>query len=422
MDPATTRTTGADATTTTTTMTDSRRFWTYWSAGTTSMVGSAVGGVALPLTALLALDASAFEMGLLTAASYAAWLVLGLPAGVITQRLPLRGVQVGADLVRALAIASIPLAWWLDLLTVGQLLVVALVTSCANVLFDVANSTFLPRVVPREQLQARNSLMSGTHAATQLGGPSLGGVFVQLLGAVPTLLVDAVSYLASAALLGRLPATPAVPDPDRPPMRQMIRDGWHFVTRHPIMAPCMWDATITNFVCGGQMAVFALYLVRETDAPPGLVGFLLAAEGIGALLGAALVTRVVRRLGSARACLVGGVVSVVGAFLIPLGTGPVAWVMFAVGNVVFALGVVVLSTTTRTYRQIASPPEMLSRVMATVRFVSWGAIPVGGLLAGVLAGSIGARDTIVVLAVLSIGSPLVLLLSPLRSLRDFPDE
>ena len=398
-----------------------RAFWTYWSAGAASSVGSAVGAVALPLTALLVLDATAFEMGVIAASSYVAWIVIGLPAGVLTQRLPLRQLQVGMDAVRAVAVASIPLAWWLGRLSIAQLVVVALVTSFANVLFDVANATFLPSVVPKEQLQARNSLMSGTHAASQLGGPSLGGLFVQLLGAVPTLLVDAASYLVSAALLRRLPDRTA-PSADRPPMRAMIREGWDYVTRHPIMGACMWDATATNFVCGGQMALFALYLVRDLQAPAALVGFLLAAEGIGSLVGAALVPYVVRAVGSARACVAAGFVSVGGAFLIPLGHGVTGYVLFALGSIVFAGGVVVLSTATRTYRQIASPPEMLSRVMATVRFVSWGAIPLGGLAAGGLATWLGARDALLVLAGLTFLSPLILLASPVRHLRDLPDR
>jgi predicted MFS family arabinose efflux permease len=399
-----------------------RQFWTYWAASSTSSVGSAVTGVALPLTAVVVLGAGELQMGLLAAAAYVAWLVIGLPAGAIVRHLPLRGVQVAMDAVRALAIASIPVAWWLGHLGIGHLLAVALVISFADVIFFVANSTFLPRVVPREQLQSRNSLMSGTHAVSQLGGPSLGGLLVQLIGAVPTLLVDAVSYLVSAVLLRSLP------DADRPreenpaPIREQIREGWTFVTRHPVMNPCLWDATATNFVCGGQMALFAIYLVRVVDAPTGLVGFLLAAEGIGSLVGAAVCPWLVHRVGSARACLGGGVVSVVGAFLIPLGDGPVAWALFALGNVVFAGGVVVLSTTTRTYRQIATPPELLSRVLATVRFVSWGAIPVGGVVGGVVGAWLGPREALVVLAALSVLSPLVLFLSPIRRMRDFPDQ
>lgn len=140
-------------------------------------------------------------------------------------------------------------------------------------------------------------------------------------------------------------------------MREQIREGWRLVTRHPVMNSCLWSATAINFVCGGQMALFAVYLVRNVDAKPGLVGFLLATEGIGSLVGAALCPRLVRQIGSARAYLAGGVMAVLGVFLIPLGTGAVAWTLFAVGNVVFAGGVVLLSTTTRTYRQIATRPN-----------------------------------------------------------------
>jgi MFS family permease len=396
-------------------------FWRWWAAGTTSALGSAVGAVALPLTALTALDATAFQMGVIAAASYVAWIVIGLPAGVIVQRLPLRGAQVGADLARAAAVVSIPLTWWWGHLTIIHLVITALVVSFANVIFDVANSTFLPSIVSKEQLQSRNSLTSATHASTQLGGPSIGGLAVQALGAVPTLLVDAASYLVSALLLRSLPARSAQA-PDRwPPVAAMIREGWHFVTRHPIMGPGMWTATAVNFVCGAQLALYPLYLVRELHAPVGLVGLLLAVEGIGSLVGAALTPRITARLGSARALIAAGFVSVVGAFVIPWGTGWPAYVAFTIGNIVFAGGVVVLSVTTRTYRQIASPPELLSRVMATVRFVSWGAIPIGGLTAGALASALSSRTTLLIFAGAVVWAPLALLRSPVRHLHDLTD-
>jgi MFS family permease len=395
-------------------------FWRWWVAGASSQLGSAVGGVALPLTALTVLDASAFEMGLITAAGYLAYLLISLPAGVIVQRVPLRGMQVALDLIRALAIASVPLAWSFDALTVAQLVAVALVVSFANVLFDVANQTFLPEIVPAAQLQARNSLNSGTHAATQLGGPSLGGLAVQLLGAVPTLFVDTVSYLISAVLLRTLPARRVQRPAERPPMVTMIREGWHFVLRHPIIGPAMWDATATNFVCGAMLALFPFYLVRELHAPPLIVGLLLAADGLGSLIGAALTTRFTDRVGTARGLIVAAFVGVAGALIIPLGTGATAYLAFAAGNVIFASSSVVLSVTTRTYRMLASPPELLSRVIATVKFVSWGAIPLGGLLAGVLAGPLGARTTLLVFGVLTVLSPIIYLSTPIRRLRDLP--
>ncbi|MBQ1009997.1 MFS transporter [Micromonospora sp. M51] len=395
-------------------------FWRWWVAGTTSHLGSAVGALALPLTALNVLHASAFEMGLITAAGYLAYLLISLPAGVIVQRVPLRGMQVGLDLVRALAIASVPLAWWLGMLTVAQLIAVALVVSFANVLFDVANQTFLPEIVPAAQLQARNSLTSGTHAATTLGGPSLGGFAVAVLGAVPTLFVDAVSYLVSAVLLRTLPARRVQRPAERPPMVTMIREGWHFVLRHPIIGPAMWDATATNFVSGAMLALFPFYLVRELHASPILVGLLIATDGLGTLIGAALTTRFTNRFGTARGLIIAAFVGVAGALIIPLGTGIAAFLAFAAGNLILASSTVVLSVTTRTYRMLASPPELLSRVIATVKFVSWGAIPVGGLLAGLLAGPLGARTTLLIFGALTVLSPIIYLSTPIRGLRDLP--
>ncbi|PVG81346.1 MFS transporter [Nocardioides gansuensis] len=400
---------------------DARAFWTYWGAGTLSSAGTAVTAVALPLTAVTVLDATPFQMGMVAAASYLAWILIGLPAGVITQRLPLRRTQVACDLVRALAIASVPIAWWSDLLSIGHLVVTALVINLAEVVFFAANATFMVSVVPKEELNARNSLMSGTHAVTQLGGPSLGGLLVQVMGAVPALLVDAASYVASAVLLRRLPER-ELPQPEaRTAVREMIADGWRFVTRHPVMAPATWWACVVNFVCGAQLALFALYLVRDLDAPAGVVGLLLATEGVGALAFAALTPWLVRRIGSARVLLVEGLLGAASAALIPWGHGWVGWIFFAVGNCLFAGSVVPGSVVTRTYRQVASPPELLSRVMATVRFVSWGVIPVGGLVAGGLAEAIGARTTLLMTAPLMLIGPLLVWWSPIRHLRDLED-
>lgn len=407
---------------TTTVATAARSFWTYWAATTTSNLGSAVTAIALPLTAVLVLDAGPFETGLLAAASYVAWIVIGLPAGAIVQRWPLRATQVATDLVRAVAVASVPVAWWLGHLTLPHLFAVALTLNFAEVLFFSANTTFLTSVVPRDQLTGRNSLMSGTQAVTEVGGPSLGGLVVQLAGAAPALLLDTVSYLASAVLLRTLPERrqPGADDPT--PVHRRIAQGWRYVTAHPVMAPCTWWACAVNTVCGAQHALFAIYLVRELHAPAAVVGLLLATEGVGALLAAAATPWLVRRFGSARVVLACGLVGFAGALLIPAGAGAWGWVCFAAGNIVFAASVVPGSVVTRTYRQVASPPELLSRVMGTVRFVSWGCIPLGGLLAGAIAESAGTRAVLWGSAVVLLAGPAILAASPVRRLRNLEDH
>lgn len=404
------------------TPTGNRRFWVYWSAYSTSTFGTAITAVALPLTAVQVLHANALETGLLAAAAYVAWLVIGLPAGAIVQRLPLRGAQVWMDIARFLALLSVPVSWWMGMLSIVQLVIVALVISFADVIFFVASATFIPSIVPKEELQAKNSLMSGTHAVSQLGGPSLGGLLVQVLGPVVTVAIDALSYLASAILLRTLPSTKTEAIRSNSSIRKEVAEGLRFTMSDSVMRATLWNATIINFIGGIQLALFAIYLVRELNTPALMIGVLLAAEGLGSLLGASIVTPLTKRVGSAQSCLYASVVLCMGAFLIPIGSGISAYAFFAVGCILFAVGTVITSTTTRTYRQLATPTQLVSRVMASVRFISWGAVPVGSLLAGILGSAIGLRETLIVGAFISLASVIVLFVSPVRKLRNFPEQ
>lgn len=396
-------------------------FWRYWSAMAISQTGTAVTTVALPLVAVTTLDASAFEVSLLTAATYLAWVVIGLPAGVLVQRLPLRGTQVAMDVVRAGAIASVPLTWWLGHLTMAHLVVAALVISLANVVFDVGSQSFLPTIVSRAELTARNSLVSATHSSTALGGPSLGGLLVQALGAVPTLLVDAVSFVASALLLRGLPRGSVSSVDARPKMGALIREGWRYVVRHPVMRPCMFGATADNFANGALLAVIPVFLVRDLHASPAMVGLLIAADGAGSLIGAALAPWLTARLGSARALMVAAVLGAGLALLMPAGHGVWGMVTFAVANIGFGIGVVVFSINARTHRMATTPPELLSRVIATVRFVSWGVIPFGALLGGAIASAVGPRGGLWAACLLTLLGPAVVFFSPVRRLRELAD-
>ena len=393
-------------------------FWRYWTASTVSGLGDAVTAVALPLIAVKALHSSAFQVSLIAAASYVCWLLIGLPAGALVGRLPLRGTQVAMDVIRAVALASVPVAALFGALGLAQLVVVALVVGLAGVVFFVGNTTLLPSIVPADQLTARNSLTSGTDAATQLSGPSLGGVLVQAVGGPVSLLFDVASYLVSAVLLAGLPRPRYAPAPGRGSVLADIAAGLRYVAGHRVMRSCVVAATLVNFVCGALLALAPVFLVRTLGAPIGLVGVLMAAEGAGTLAGAAITPLLARRFGSARALLGAGLVGAVLATLMPLAGPGWGLVLFAAGNAGFAAGVVVLSVLTRTHRQTTTPPELLSRVMATVRFVSWGAIPLGALAAGTLASTLGIRTALAAVCAMAFAAPAVLVASPVRRLRD----
>jgi MFS family permease len=397
---------------------DTAAFWRFWTASTVSSVGDAVTAVALPLVAVQVLEATSLQVSLITAAAYVAWAVIGLPAGAIVHRLPLRGTQVAMDLVRALALVSIPVAWALGDLALWQLVAVALIVSFAGVVFDVGNSTFLPSVVPKQQLAARNSLSAGSHAAVQVAGPSLGGVLVQVFGAVTSLLVDVVSYLSSAALLQALPRAAVKDDGAQRSTRQLISAGWTYVVRHPVIRACMIAATAVNFVCGGLLALTPVFLVHTLGAPAGLVGLLIAAEGAGSLLGAAITTRLSARWGSARVLIAASAFGAMLALAMPAAQRGLSLVLFALGNAGFAGGVVVLSILARTHRQRVTPPALLPQVMATVRFVSWGAVPVGSVAAGLIASASDPRTALWTMAGLAFVAPLTMVVCGLGARRD----
>lgn len=393
-------------------------FRRFWLATTVSGLGSAVTMVALPLVALIVLDVSVIEVTMLNAAGQVGWLVLGLPAGVIVQRYPLRALLVTMDLIRLAAICSIPLTWWLGVLTYTQLLVAALIVGFARVLFDIGSLTFLPAIVEKKELNARNGLISGTNAVNETGGLSVGALIIQVTGPVVALLLDAISYLVSALTLRTLPEPGTSGNSHVKPV-QLIKEGWTFVVRHAVMGPCLWWAAATNFFSIALIALTPVYLVRAAETPAATVGFVLAMNGLGAVIGSAVATRLARRLGTARTLIVASVAGGLIALIIPFTTSLDTIYFFMIGNAGLSAGVVIGSILTRTYRQTESPPELLSRVMATTRFVSWGAMPLGAAVSGLVADSIGLHPALWLVCAGTLLAPLVLLLSPLRSRLDF---
>ena len=181
-----------------------RDFLHLWAGETISQVGTQISLIALPLVAILELDASAFEVSLLTAFEFLPFLLFSLPAGVWVDRLRRRPILVGADVVRALALASIPVAAVLDWLTIGQLYMVGFVVGALTVAFDVAYQSYLPALIGRGQLVEGNSKLELSRSAAQIGGPGLGGILVSALTAPYAVAVDAASYVASAIFLQRI--------------------------------------------------------------------------------------------------------------------------------------------------------------------------------------------------------------------------
>ena len=404
---------------------NARAFYLVYASSTISWFGTAVTTVALPLVAVLVLDASTLEVSIISAAGVAAWLIIGLPSGVIVSKFPLRASLVTAQVARGLVLLSVPVAAALDVLTVAQLIVVATLIGIFSVLYDVAFASFMPSVVPAEDLTRRNSLVQGTESIALIVGPAGGGALVQLVGAAASVLADVVSYAVSAVCLFALgkPAEQAEqagaePDEEEGGFLEQIRVGLRYVRRDEIVGPLTAMAAALNFTNAAATALSTVFLARTLDLSPLLIGLLLAFEGIGAVAGAALATPLVNRIGSARTVLVTMVVAPVSALLLPLAFRGPTLVFWAVGYGGLAGATVAFSIVARTHRQVSVPPALLPRVMATVRFLSWGVLPLGAICAGVLGEAIGVRAALAILCALLLLGLVPVVRSPIRSRRD----
>ena len=378
--------------------------------------------IALPLAAVAVLDASAGQVALLAAAGTAPFLLLGLPAGAWVDRWPRRSLMVGCDWLRAIALASVPLAYALGSLTLGHLFVVTFTVGALSVFFDIAALSVLPALVPRGRLAAANGALESARAVAQTGGPAAGGVLVQALSAPVAVLADAVSFVVSAVLLRGLPRVPAPLRQGTPrPVRRQVAEGLAFCLRHPIIRPLAAGGAWLNFWGHALLAVFVPYAVRVLELSPALIGLVLATSNVGYLLGALLVPRLNARIGLGPAIVLGVVLH--GALLavaVAPRAAPLPWLIAGFG--VQALGVAVWNVNAVSLRQATTPEPMLARMNATNRFLLWGAMPLGAATGGLLASAAGLHTAVLVaaLAIPCCAAPLVW--SAVRRVHALPAE
>ncbi|MEV4106362.1 MFS transporter [Nonomuraea sp. NPDC049695] len=397
-----------------------RDFRRLFLADTASQAGSQLLLLALPLVAVSALRASELEVGVLAACQTLAFVVIGLPAGALVDRLRKRVVMVVADWARALALASVPVAWWLDALTIYQLYAVAVVLGVFTVFFDVAYQSYLPHLVERERLVEGNSTLEIVRTVAQVGGPSAGGYLIQLLTAPFALVATVAGFAWSALCLGTIRRREARQEARRARLGTEIAEGVRFVLGHPLLrriAGC--TATANLFVSVSQPMVLLL-LARELGLDAGAIGLLMAAGGLGGIAGALANARIARRLGQGPTMWLGIAVPAPLAFVLPWLEADWRLGLFVLYEFGTGAGVVLYNVTQLSFRQAITPEPLLGRMNATMRFLVWGTLPLGGLIGGVLGGAIGLRDTLMVAAIGSCLAFLWLVTSPLRTMRELP--
>ena len=400
-------------------------FKRLWAADALSQAGTQVTFIAMPLLLIKVLDAGPFEVGLLTTFEFLAFLLVGLPAGVWVDRMRRRNVLIVADLVRGLLYGSLPLAWWLDVLTLAQVYAVALVAGVCTVFFDVAYQSYLPHLVGRDNLVEGNAKLQGTQSVAQVAGPTVGGVLVQALTAPYAILVDAATYLWSAVWVGSIRSRE--PRPERAPDRHLgreMKEGLAFVLGNRLLRAITACTATANLFSNVAMTVFVVLLASKDglNLSAGTIGLLFSATAVGGLLGAMVARRFAGWVGQGPALWIS--IAVTAPAMLPMPFVQRGWLLWlvAASSVFIGVAVVVYNITQVSFRQLLCPEQLLGRMNATIRFAVWGTIPIGALLGGILGATIGLRPTLWVAVVGSALAVLPVLLSPLRTMRELPTE
>jgi MFS family permease len=399
-----------------------RDFRLLWIGETTSSLGSSISVVALPLVALTLLHASALAVSALTAAAWLPWLVVGLPAGAWVDRLPRRRIMLTADLVSLAAFASVPAAAALGWLTITQLLIVALLSGTATVFFATAYRAFLPALLGAEDLPEGNAKLQGSEQVTHVVGPGAAGLIAQAASAAGGVIADAASFAVSAACLSRIHVSEPRPATPRRHLRREIAEGMAIVARDPLLRMNAVFGCLSNLVLTGYQAVLVFYLVQVIGLSPGVTGVMLSLTSLGGVLGALTARRIAARIGTARAVLLGKAGLAPFGLLIPLADRGPGLALFLLGSIAIIAGIVGGNVIWSGWVQAYYPAGLLGRISTSVQVFNYGAIPAGAILAGLAASHLGVRLTLWIMLTGLVFSSLILLLGPLRKLRDLPSH
>ncbi|NEY30959.1 MFS transporter [Streptomyces sp. PRKS01-65] len=390
-----------------------------------SHAGTQIRLTVLPLMAVTTFHVSPFQSGLLTAAETAAFLLIGLPAGVWADRYDRRRILIGVDLARALVLLSLPVAALLDVLTLAQLYLVALAVGFGTVLFDVTHMSYVPRLVGRPRVVAAVTRLEAVEFTATAGGPVTAGLLVQFLAAPFTLFINAISYAVSALFLGRIRGEgPDGPDPGpdagRGTRRRLwpdIKAGLVLVLRDPVLRPLALCGAVIQFFEAAWLGLQPLFLVREIGLSSGVYGVVLASGAVGGLVGAWLTNRLCLRFGTLRTLRL-SLPAAAPLLLLPLADAGWLTALYGIGMFLGMGASAVYNVTQIGVRQLACPDALLGRMNATMRFVMWGVMPFGGLLGGALGSWLGVRTALwICLAGLLLGA-LPVWCSTLRTRKD----
>ena len=398
-----------------------RNFRLFWVGETTSQVGSAISSVVIPLVGVRVLHADTFAIALLTSAVWLPWLVFGLPAGAWVDRYRKRALMIACDLVSLILLASIAVSEWLGILTVAQLLLVALLAGLVSVFFKAAFQAYIPQVLQRDELIDGNAKLQSSAAFAMVSGPGIGGAVAQFLGIATGVLLDAASFAVSAACLLAAPSAEPESRTASPGRRigQEIRDGVKFLVHDPYLLPLAAFTSTLGLGVSSSDSLMIIFFVRTLGVNSTVTGIALGLMGVGGLSGAFISARLVRKYGSARAMIICRVL-LSSALLLPLTTRGIG-LLFSAGWLTVNAGIASGNIISASFRQARCPVEMRGRISATYYTMTYSCMAIGGVFGGALGTFLGVRAALWVTCGIVASASAILFLSPIRKLRELPE-
>jgi MFS family permease len=392
----------------------SRVFRRYWEASTISMFGDQISGIALPLAAVIVLHAQAAEMGYLTALQWLPSLLFGLHAGAWADRHGRRRpTMIGADLGRAALLATVPACYALHVLTLGQLYLVTFAAGTLSILFNVSDATMFVSIVEPERYVDGQALIYGSRALSFMGGPSIGGLLVQVFTAPFAVIADALSFLGSAFFLHRI----RPPEPPADPGKGAVTAGVRFIVTSPVVRAALIGVATINFFNLMFSALFMLYAVRTLHVRPGVLGLVLGAGAVGGVLGSLVTKRVAARAGVGRAYVAGCLAFTAPLLLVPLARPPLTLETLITAEFLSGFGVMMLDISIGAIFAAVIPDALRSRVTGAFQAVNYGTRPLGALLGGLLGATLGVRPALWVATAGGVIGALLMIPSPLPGYR-----
>ncbi|MFD6335305.1 MFS transporter [Streptomyces niveus] len=401
----------------------SRSFRAYWAGEATALAGSSLHAVALPVVAVLELDATPGQVSLLTAAATIPAFALALPAGVLGDRYAKRPLMVATDLAAAAVVAAVPLSWAAGELSVPVLYTVALVLGALTVLHQAASIAIVPEIVERDQLPAAHSRIAAAYSIADTAGTYGGTLVVALAGAARALWLDCLSYLISAWCAARIRTTrPPQPTGDPPAgMIPAIREGLSYVLRDRIQRPLVLALTAHAYADGLVITYYAYTLLTELHTGSTGLGVVMGITGAGGLLGALTATRLTARFGPGPLLLAGFLgYAVCGVPLLLAEPGPAWLAALATAGFLRTGGAVAAGSTQRSLRQLVCPPHLQSRAQQTSVWLVAGIRPLAALTAGAVAAAFSVQAALLTGTLLYLVPVGLLWTSPVRHLASMP--